>query len=83
MIVHAKSDLPPGGVRFTSKPLRGLVFRRYSIEIIPPNGLTGFVNNDVWQIPATYEAGAWRTLKGKPVSQVPTHWTAIEKPEHD
>jgi len=82
-MLRTSTDLPKGGVRFRSKSLHGLVFRRYPIEVAPPDGLTGFVNNDTWQIPATYEAGEWRTLKGKPISHAPTHWTAIEKPEHD
>jgi len=74
-----RDDLPAGGIRFTVPMLRGFVFRRYPIEVTPPDGLVGFINNSTWQTGAIFKDREWRNMRGKPFKQVPTHWTAMEK----
>jgi hypothetical protein len=72
------SELPPGGIRFTI-PLLGdrFVFVRYPMDVTPPEGLIGFVNDDTWQTAGVYRDGAWRNMAGKPFKRKPTHWTAM------
>jgi hypothetical protein len=74
-----RDDLPECGVRFTINLLPGMIFRRYPIEVAPPDGLLGFLTNDHWKSPGVYRDGQWLTQSGKPFKQVPTHWTAMER----
>lgn len=65
-------------VRFTVPLLPGLIFTRYPIEIEPPEGTIGFVNDATWQTAGTYSDGAWRGKSGQPFKRKPTHWTSME-----
>lgn len=78
----ARLPLPPGGIAFTVDLLNyPMAFRRYPIDVTPPEGLVGFVNNAIRQDAAHFRDGAWRNKSGQPIAWKPTHWTALAEKE--
>lgn len=78
--MSGRAQLPAGGVRFTVKLLNcPLDFRRYPIEVEPPEGLVGFINNASRQCAGVYRDGKWRDQRGKPITWEPTQWTVIDE----
>lgn len=79
-IIFNRAELPLGGAQFTISLLPGHSFRRFPINIEPPDGFLGFVNNDCRQSAAIWKEGRWCDIKGRPIKWEPTHWTALESP---
>lgn len=80
--MSARCPLPGGGVCFTVTLLgHALAFRRYPLDVAPPEGLVGFVNDASRQCAGIYRDGAWRDAKGRALKWEPTHWTALDEQE--
>ena len=66
------------GIRFEMKALPGLWFVRYPGDVIPADGTICCCGGSDWQQGAMFSDGVWRSLKGKPLARVPTHWTVLD-----
>lgn len=66
-----------GYISFTIPLVPDCVFRRYPIDIEPPEGFVGFVNNSEWQGVGRYLEGRWCGRNGKPIARALTHWTSF------
>lgn len=80
--MSGRAQLPAGGVRFTVDRLNyPLAFRRYPIEVEPPEGIVGFVNSASRRTAAIFRDGSWRNKLGQPITWGLTHWTALDEQE--
>lgn len=67
------------GIRFEMKALPGLWFVRYPSDVYPAEGTVGWCGGSDWQQGGVFKGGAWCSVKGAPLSRIPTHWTVPEE----
>ena len=66
------------GIRFRVAALPGVWFVRYPGDVVPADGTICWCGSSDWQQGASFHGGEWCSLRGKPMSRVPTHWTVMD-----